>query len=84
MRQAALYPGTVDETLPPEAVSVPTEREDDGVSMEEKAPRILARGLWASSTTLWRRADENCAGLSGRSFGGSADLVREDRERGRG
>jgi hypothetical protein len=53
--------------------------QDDGGS-----PGSLARVLPVGSTTLWLRADESCAGLSGRSFGDGADLVREDRERGRG
>ncbi len=83
MRQAALYPGTVNEILPPEAVSLPPEPGHDGVSMEE-AGRILGRVLWTCSATLWWRADGSCAGLSGRSFRDGADLVREDRERGRG
>lgn len=52
--------------------------QDDG-----GGPGSPARVLPVGSTTLWRRADQSCAGLSGRSFSG-ADVVREDRERGRG
>jgi plasmid stability protein len=55
--------------------------QQDGVTLEEEARRLLDRALRSDWESFWERVDRVQQSLAGRSFPDSADLIREDRER---
>lgn len=55
--------------------------QQDGLSVEEEAQRILDRGLRPHGETFWRKVDLVRESLAGLSFPDSSALIREDRAR---
>ena len=55
--------------------------EQEGISPEEEARRLLDRALRPDWELFWKKVDRVQQSLAGRSFPDSAELIREDRER---
>jgi plasmid stability protein len=55
--------------------------EQEGVSMEEEAGKLLRFALRSEGEAFWSTVDRIRQKLAGRSFPDSADLIREDRDR---
>lgn len=55
--------------------------EQEGVSVEEEAGKLLKWALRSEGDAFWSRVDRIRHKLAGRSFPDSAELIREDRER---
>jgi hypothetical protein len=55
--------------------------EQEGVSLEEEARKLLRFALRSEGEAFWGTVDRIRQKLSGRSFPDSADLIREDRDR---
>ena len=55
--------------------------EQEGVSLEEEARKLLRFALRSEGEAFWGTVDRIRQKLAGRSFPDSADLIREDRDR---
>ena len=55
--------------------------EQEGVSLEEEAGKLLRFALRSEGEAFWGTVDRIRQKLAGRSFPDSADLIREDRDR---
>jgi plasmid stability protein len=53
----------------------------DGLSVEEEAGKLLQEALQPGWDAFWTKADRIRHQLAGRTFGDSAELIREDRDR---
>jgi len=55
--------------------------EQDGLSVEEEARKLLQNALEPSWDAFWAKADRIHGQLAGRTFEDSTELIREDRHR---
>jgi plasmid stability protein len=55
--------------------------DQDGVSVEEEAGKLLQEALQPGWDVFWAKADRIRHQLTGRAFEDSAELIREDRDR---
>ena len=58
-----------------------TRAEQDGLSVEEEARKLLQDALQPGWEAFWAKADRIHRQLAGRRFEDSAELIREDRDR---
>jgi hypothetical protein len=55
--------------------------QQDGVTLEVEAHKLLNRALGSDRNSFWERVDRVQQSLAGQSFPDSAELIREDRDR---
>jgi hypothetical protein len=55
--------------------------EQDGLSVEDEAGKLLQEALQPGWATFWAKTDRIRHQLAGRTFEDSAELIREDRDR---
>lgn len=55
--------------------------EEDGLTVEEEARKLLKIALQPGWGEFWEKADRIRQGLAGQTFEDSVELIREDRDR---